>query len=147
MTHTASLRTLWGNQIRAEREAQDLGVTELARLAEMDPGNLSRVERGLQGVSDELRMRIASALGRRVEDLFTYPDNSNHTAPRRRRTLRGETVTIEGGQIVLRRDGRLTGVVDSFPDSTSLVDMARERAAATGATFVSNEASDFEVAG
>lgn len=74
MTHTATLRVEWGNRIRAERTAQDIGLNELARLADMDPGNLSRIENGKQGVGDDLRMRLANALGKRVEDLFSYPE-------------------------------------------------------------------------
>lgn len=73
MTQVATLRAEWGARIRAAREARGLTVAKLARRADVDQGNLSRIERGVQGVSDDMRMRISAALETEVADLFCYP--------------------------------------------------------------------------
>lgn len=54
-----------------------LTLGELARQTSIHKGQLSRVENGLMGIGDEGRIRIAAALGRRVEDLFPYPDTTD----------------------------------------------------------------------
>lgn len=73
MDQVTTLRAEWGIRVRAAREERGLTVSKLAHLADVDQGNLSRVERGVQGVSDEMRMRISKALGIEVADLFIYP--------------------------------------------------------------------------
>lgn len=73
MAQATGLRAEWGAKIRAARQERGLTVSKLARLADVDQGNLSRVERGVQGVSDDMRMRIAAALGVEVSELFAYP--------------------------------------------------------------------------
>ena len=52
-------------------------MLELSRRAGIDPGGLSRLERGLQGASDDVRISLARALQMQVEDLFPYPDTTN----------------------------------------------------------------------
>lgn len=65
----------WGRRIRRARQDKHLSLNRLARLAEIDPGNLSRIEHGKQGASDEMRLRIAAGLGMKVDALFNYPDD------------------------------------------------------------------------
>jgi len=45
------------------REAQDLSLRELARLAEVEPGYLSQVERGLREPSPRWLQAVKVALG------------------------------------------------------------------------------------
>ncbi len=49
--------------LRTVREAQGLGLRETARRASLDPGQLSRVERGLQGLSVDSLARLAGVIG------------------------------------------------------------------------------------
>ncbi|WP_369693024.1 helix-turn-helix domain-containing protein [Streptomyces luteocolor] len=49
--------------VRALRQAKKLGLRELARRAELDPGYLSRLERGLiRDAGDRQVQRVAAAL-------------------------------------------------------------------------------------
>lgn len=74
MTQSAQLRADWGSKVRQAREQRGWTVVQLAQRAGVDPGNLSRLERGLQGASDIMRIRLAAALEAKVADLFAYPD-------------------------------------------------------------------------
>lgn len=49
--------------LRAVRVARGLGLNEVARLAGLDPGHLSRVERGQAHFSVEALTRLARVLG------------------------------------------------------------------------------------
>lgn len=51
-----------GKSIRSARKAKGLTLEQLAHLVETDSGNLSRLERGIQGASQELLTKIMSAL-------------------------------------------------------------------------------------
>lgn len=55
-----------GNAIKALREAQGLGLRELARLAEVNPGYLSQVERGLVDPAPRWLKAVTDALGRHL---------------------------------------------------------------------------------
>ncbi|MCM8595155.1 S24 family peptidase [Accumulibacter sp.] len=58
-----------GAAIRLIRKRKALTLQELSARAGTDTGNLSRIERGLQGVSGELLDRLAQALGVRPSDI------------------------------------------------------------------------------
>jgi transcriptional regulator with XRE-family HTH domain len=66
----------WGAEIRRLRTERGWTILELARRADSQPAHISRIERGINAPSDELRMRVAAALGVRVEQIFTYPDTT-----------------------------------------------------------------------
>lgn len=51
-----------GNKIRELRKERGLTLNQLASMVESDVGNLSRLERGLQGYSDQMLTKIAAAL-------------------------------------------------------------------------------------
>lgn len=51
-----------GNAIRKRRKALNLTLQALAKQVETDSGNLSRIERGTQGVSEAMLMRLCNAL-------------------------------------------------------------------------------------
>lgn len=74
MTSTKPLEVRWGETIRDLRTEQGLSLQALADMSGLDPGHISRAERGLAGLGDQSRMAIARALGRRVEQIFTYPE-------------------------------------------------------------------------
>lgn len=59
-----------GNNIRKLRQARGWTILELANRVESDVGNLSRLERGKQGYSDDMLRKVAFALGCPVGDLF-----------------------------------------------------------------------------
>lgn len=55
-----------GTAIKAMREAQGLTVRALAELAEVNPGMLSLVERGLREPSPRWLKSVTDALGRHM---------------------------------------------------------------------------------
>lgn len=55
-----------GEAIRRLREEQGLNITELARLAEVSPAHLSRMENGDRHGRLPIRQRIAEVLGTTV---------------------------------------------------------------------------------
>lgn len=58
-----------GRNIRTRRTAQHLTQTELARLAGCSPQTVSKLERGLCGISVELLFRLSAALTCRLSEL------------------------------------------------------------------------------
>ncbi len=56
--------SLFGDRVRTRRKELRLGLREFAQRAEMDPGNLSKIERGRLGApqSEAALNRICSAL-------------------------------------------------------------------------------------
>ena len=57
-----------GKSIRSARKAKGLTLEQLAHSVETDSGNLSRLERGIQGASQELLTRIMSVLDLYITD-------------------------------------------------------------------------------
>lgn len=55
-----------GHAIRAMRKAQDLSLRDLARIAEVEPGYLSQVERGLREPSPRWLKAVTDALGQHL---------------------------------------------------------------------------------
>lgn len=60
-----------GDKIRQIRKANKMTLSELALRTDSDVGNLSRLERGIQGYSDGLLHKIAAALSVPVSELFS----------------------------------------------------------------------------
>ena len=52
-----------GTTLRTVREARGLALSEVAMKAAVDQGHLSRVERGLSGLSVDSLARVAAAIG------------------------------------------------------------------------------------
>ncbi|EHK65270.1 hypothetical protein KYC_17287 [Achromobacter arsenitoxydans SY8] len=68
-----------GDNIRQRRKALGWTILELANRIGSDVGNVSRLERGKQGYSDEILGKIAAALGCPVSELFlNVPSESNN---------------------------------------------------------------------
>lgn len=66
-----------GDKIRQIRKANKMTLSELALRVDSDVGNLSRLERGMQGYSDTLIQKIAEALGVPVAELFSSTEASD----------------------------------------------------------------------
>lgn len=66
--------TLWGQRIKSRREQLGILQVDLAFAAQCDPTQLSRIERGVRGVSDSLKPRLAKALQMDPGDLFSYDE-------------------------------------------------------------------------
>lgn len=64
-----------GERIRAIRKARGFTLERLALAIDSDTGNLSRLERGKQGYSEELVRKIAKVLGVPVTDFFIEESN------------------------------------------------------------------------
>lgn len=71
MTQSTRL-ALWGALLKEARRDCGLSINGLARRAEVDAGNLSRIERGKQGTSDEMKVRLATAVGKPVGEIFPF---------------------------------------------------------------------------
>lgn len=66
-----------GDKIRQIRKANKMTLNELALRVDSDVGNLSRLERGVQGYSDSLIHKIADALAVPVSELFSSNETSD----------------------------------------------------------------------
>lgn len=66
-----------GAKIRKIRKANKMTLNELALRVDSDVGNLSRLERGVQGYSDSLIHKIAGALSVPVSELFSSNESND----------------------------------------------------------------------
>ncbi len=73
-----------GTNIRKLRKAKGMTLLELANQVDSDVGNLSRLERGVQGYSEAMLERIAAALNIAITDFFTSESNVEELAMRGR---------------------------------------------------------------
>lgn len=69
-----------GQKIRQIRKAKGLTLSEVENLAGLSEGNLSRVERGTQWLSEEKLFSVAKALGVNPAEFFA-PEGTNFVAP------------------------------------------------------------------
>lgn len=60
-------RTRIGKKIRSIREEKDIEAKDLAKLAKIDPANLSRIEQGKYSVGLDILSKIAFVLGCQVD--------------------------------------------------------------------------------
>lgn len=68
-----------GAKIRALRKERKMTISELATQVDSDVGNISRLERDIQGFSPQLLSKIADALGVPVAELFSdAPQPTQH---------------------------------------------------------------------
>lgn len=70
---------LLGTAIRKRRKSQGLTLQELASRVDADSGNLSRIERGAQGVSEAMLRKLCTALN--CTPAFLYAQADTATAP------------------------------------------------------------------
>lgn len=64
--HTVLHMSHAGTAIKAMRQAQGLSLRELARLAEVEPGYLSQVERGIRDPTARWMKSVTDALGKHL---------------------------------------------------------------------------------
>lgn len=64
-----------GERVRQIRKAKKMTILELANAIGGDVGNVSRLERGLQGFSESMLKKVATALSVPVSELFTSDDS------------------------------------------------------------------------
>lgn len=70
----SNLKKTWGARIRDVRLQRGMTIAQLAYEVGINPGNLSRIERGIEFVNDERRVKIATVLGIDPNDLWSYPE-------------------------------------------------------------------------
>jgi transcriptional regulator with XRE-family HTH domain len=63
-----------GQALRDIRTAKGLNLEDVAIPADSDAGNLSRIERGLQGFTDDTIGRLADALGTPVSQIYALAE-------------------------------------------------------------------------
>lgn len=66
-----------GPTIRKIRQRKGIQQTELAATLEYDPGNLSKIENGKQGYSDDFLNRLPKALGVPLSAIFKEAEDSS----------------------------------------------------------------------
>ncbi|WP_426762549.1 XRE family transcriptional regulator [Hafnia paralvei] len=66
-----------GNKIRQIRKAKKMTILELANAVGSDVGNISRLERGIQGYSDAMLRKIADGLSVHISELFSTEDDGD----------------------------------------------------------------------
>ncbi|MBK0350231.1 helix-turn-helix transcriptional regulator, partial [Leclercia adecarboxylata] len=66
-----------GQRIRELRKAKKMTINQLASLTEWDVGNISRLERGMQGYSEASLKKIAEALEVPLAELFSFQDKKD----------------------------------------------------------------------
>ncbi|EDV0637577.1 helix-turn-helix transcriptional regulator [Salmonella enterica subsp. enterica] len=66
-----------GEKIRSIRKLKGLTITQLANLTGWNVGNISRLERGMQGYSEQSLKKIADALEIPVAELFASSGTKN----------------------------------------------------------------------
>ncbi|WP_372490928.1 helix-turn-helix domain-containing protein [Actinomadura terrae] len=71
----------WGRRLAQVRAELGLSIRALARSSGVHPSHLARFEQGEAGLGDAHRIRVATEVGQRVEDLFPYPDTTPKGAP------------------------------------------------------------------
>lgn len=112
-----------GNRIRALRQKRGMTITELAEALESDPGNVSRLERGLQkSFTEEVLNKVAKALSVPVTELFICEDlvntvqtNSinNHTA-REKNVYRVDILDVSASAGAGALSGEVIEIVNSI---------------------------------
>lgn len=65
-----------GAMIKAHRKSRDWTLVYLAELTGIDNGNLSKLERGKQSLTNESMQTLADAFGLSLPELFQYPGHS-----------------------------------------------------------------------
>lgn len=68
-----------GDAIRRIRKAKGMTLEQVALAAQTDTGNLSRLERGMQGYTEDGLQLVATALGVRVSDFFADHQQDQQT--------------------------------------------------------------------
>lgn len=62
----------WGERMKSLRKARDLSAAEIAKAAEITPQYFHAIERGQYSPSDDVKLRIAKAMGVKVSEIFSY---------------------------------------------------------------------------
>ena len=94
-----------GENIRKLRKSKGMTILKLATMVGSDVGNISRLERGVQGYSDDLIKRIASALNTSLPSLFEAIDTNVISA-----ILGSKSVPL----ISFVQAGKMTEVIDIY---------------------------------
>lgn len=112
-----------GKALRDIREAKGLNLEDVAVPAGSDAGNLSRIERGLQGYSDDSIGRLADALGTPLSQIYALAEQIARGA------VTPDTVSLVQAIESLPPDSRgaLQKIVDSFAKSTATWDGLERR--------------------
>lgn len=69
-----------GSTIRRIRKSKNMTILELANQIGSDVGNISRLERGVQGYSQDILEKIAHSLDVKISDLFASESNTEELA-------------------------------------------------------------------
>lgn len=69
-----------GSTIRRIRKSKNMTILELANQIGSDVGNISRLERGVQGYSQDILEKIALSLDVKISDLFASESNIEELA-------------------------------------------------------------------
>ncbi|WP_340618837.1 XRE family transcriptional regulator [Xenorhabdus entomophaga] len=114
-----------GSRIRSLRKAQQMTILELANAINSDVGNISRLERDMQGYTDSTISKIAGALGVQVADLFVENDVSVMTKSVRKnkyfKVMALDVAVIAGHDISTREFIETIGSIEYTPEEARLI--------------------------
>jgi transcriptional regulator with XRE-family HTH domain len=71
--HMQDLLEGWGEEVRRLLADQGISISELARRVSVEPSTISRIVNGKLNPNDELKWKIAGALGERMDVLWAWP--------------------------------------------------------------------------
>ncbi len=67
-----TLKELFGQRLRAIRETRNIKQVDLANLIDIEPTNLSKIEKGIHFPKDETINKITQALNIDISELFNF---------------------------------------------------------------------------
>lgn len=73
---TTDLAVTWGGRLQRVRDEKQVSVRELATRVGVSTQYVYLLQSGVNTPSDDLRVKIATALDVRVEDIWSYPEAS-----------------------------------------------------------------------
>jgi transcriptional regulator with XRE-family HTH domain len=109
------VREALGARVRAYRKRLDMSGRELASAAEVTPGFISQMERGLVNPSVATLLRICAVLGVRIGDVFTEPHEPKRLIRANERTVYLVPESFEEARISVDPKGNVELVWSRIP--------------------------------
>ena len=66
------LRTIMGNNVRAERKVRSITIEELSEMLDISPGHMGMIERGERGLSSILLRKLSKLFDIPIDDFFKH---------------------------------------------------------------------------
>ena len=90
------LRTIMGENIRAERLARNMSIDELGELLELTPGFVGLIERGQRGATPHTLYKLSEIFGISIDRVFAH---AGHTSLSLAETTQRDVAEIKRNKI------------------------------------------------